>query len=539
MKTGIGLRTKYYQEVLDQKPRLPWFEVITENFMGAGGRPKFVLESVRKNYPVAFHGVGLSIGSQDPLRREYLDGLKNLVSDFAPFIVSDHLSWSRHNGQNSHDLLPIEYTEKTLAHVAARVMKVQEHLGRKLYLENPSAYVMSRSNEMRESEFLRELCRRTGCGVMLDVNNLVVNKYNLGVDYDLYLEDIRAVDVPQFHVAGHAVNAQIRVDTHDNAPDAETIMLLKKAMGLWPQALPLIEWDDHLPELSALISMAREIDLMGAEIVPDFSEKKWQRETIEVAMPHSQNRLAPMFWSYIFSPEGLHNQSPEIEKEFFTQSTSATVGMSVYNSGFFLRALAVLENVFPKLKFVCGALFTDLMRGYLQAYPPVEDSIDFIGADLPAYLATADLPEALGGARKIFVDLAALEKARQQAFWSRDAQHLDLSVLQNLNSDAWVNQKICLLPSVQVLNVTYDVLSTFNEIDAHRSPDLPVERPYTILVFRDGHGVHAQEVTARHADIFNKLQEPVPLIYFVEEKYCTAEEFLRFLNTYYGHIQFA
>ena len=200
---GLGLRNVHFEHILQHWPDVDWFEAISENFMDSGGRPRHVIRQVANRYPVVLHGVSLSIGSTDPLNLDYLARLRALAAEVQPQWVSDHLCWTGVMGLNSHDLLPVPLTEETLAHIVPRVHKVQEVLGRPLILENPSTYVSFRDNAMSEPEFLRALADQTGCGLLLDVNNVYVTCFNAGADTAAYLDAFPWDHVVQMHLAGH------------------------------------------------------------------------------------------------------------------------------------------------------------------------------------------------------------------------------------------------------------------------------------------------------------------------------------------------
>ncbi|MES1166301.1 MAG: DUF692 domain-containing protein, partial [Verrucomicrobiota bacterium] len=214
---GLGLRREHYQHVVEQRPAVDWFEVISENFMVPGGNPRRVLERVRRDYPVVLHGVSLSIGSTDPIDHAYLDGLDALARAVEPAWISDHLCWGTAHGFNAHDLLPLPYTTAALAHVVARVSAVQERLKRRILLENPSSYLAFRGSEMSEADFLAEVARRADCGILLDVNNIYVSAHNHGFDARAYLAAMPAERIGQIHLAGHSVDGALLIDTHDAA----------------------------------------------------------------------------------------------------------------------------------------------------------------------------------------------------------------------------------------------------------------------------------------------------------------------------------
>jgi hypothetical protein len=250
---GIGLRSKHYERFLAGAPAVGWIEAISENFIGVGGRPLAVLEKVRRDFPVVLHGVSLSIGSVDPLDREHLAGLRELADRIEPAYVSDHLCWGTHRGRYLHDLLPLPYTEEALEHVAGRVQKVQDALGRQILLENVSSYVAFRGSTMPEWEFVAQVAERADCGILLDINNVHVSARNHGFDSREYLAALPPDRVGQFHLAGHSDRGTYLFDTHD-APVADAVWdLYAAAVRRFGRVPALVEWDDHVPELERLI----------------------------------------------------------------------------------------------------------------------------------------------------------------------------------------------------------------------------------------------------------------------------------------------
>jgi uncharacterized protein (UPF0276 family) len=249
---GLGLRREHYQHVVENHPQVGWFEVISENFMVPGGNPRRVLEAVRRDYPVVLHGVSLSIGSVDPLDRRYLDQLRALADAVEPAWVSDHLCWGSAHGMYAHDLLPIPYTEEALAHVTARVAAVQEHLGRRILLENPSSYLALKGAEMSEWEFLAALATRADCGILLDVNNIYVSAHNHGFDPRQYLAGIPGDRVGQIHLAGHTEQGNLLIDTHDGRVRAEVWALYAEAVARFGRRSTMIEWDARVPAFEVL-----------------------------------------------------------------------------------------------------------------------------------------------------------------------------------------------------------------------------------------------------------------------------------------------
>lgn len=249
---GIGLRTLHFGEILERRPAIDFFEAITENFLDTGGRPRNVLDRVAERYPVVLHGVSLSIGSADPLDLGYLRKVKELARRVDAPWVTDHLCWTGTAGRNVHDLLPLPLNEETLAHVALRVRTVQEFLERPLHLENPSTYLEFRSSTMGEAEFLSRLTDLTGCGLLLDVNNVFVSCVNHGWDAEAYIDAVPADRVVQVHLAGHTDKGTHLLDTHSDHVKDEVFRLYARLLARTGPVATLVEWDEDIPALDVV-----------------------------------------------------------------------------------------------------------------------------------------------------------------------------------------------------------------------------------------------------------------------------------------------
>jgi uncharacterized protein (UPF0276 family) len=263
---GAGLRAEHYADVLrgpssapsaaDSTPgdsRVDWFEAISENYMETGGRPLAVLEAVRRDYPVALHGVALSIGGTDPLDAVYLDALAALVERIEPAIVSDHLCWTSFAGRQLFDLLPLPLTEEVLEHVASRAREVQDRLGCRILLENPSTYLGWKCTDIPEAEFLTELALRADCGLLLDINNVHVTCTNMGLDPYGYIDAIAPECVGQIHLAGFEVMDGYLFDTHSRPVSDEVWALYRHALERIGPRTTMVEWDADIPSWSRLV----------------------------------------------------------------------------------------------------------------------------------------------------------------------------------------------------------------------------------------------------------------------------------------------
>lgn len=251
---GAGLRAEHYGDILAAPVELDWFEAISENYTDSGGRPLHVLEQVRRDYPVALHGVALSIGSTDPLDLDYLDRLAALADRIEPALVTDHLCWCGVDGAVLHDLLPLPYTEEALSHVVERVGRVQDHLRQRILLENPSTYVAFAHSTIAESAFLAALAERADCGILLDVNNVYVSATNLGFDPYHYIDEIPPQRVGQIHLAGFTDMESYLFDTHSAPVHSDVWALYRHACARFGEVATLVEWDADIPPLSRLVA---------------------------------------------------------------------------------------------------------------------------------------------------------------------------------------------------------------------------------------------------------------------------------------------
>ena len=244
---GLGLRNQHFDHILNTSPEVDWFEVISENFMDSFGRPRQILQQIAERYPVVMHGVSMSIGSTDPLNFHYLKSLKTLADEVQPAWVSDHLCWTGVLTTNSHDLLPLPLNEESLQHVCGRIKQVQEYLERPLIIENPSTYASFKNSDIPEWEFLRLMTEETGCGLLLDVNNVYVSSFNNDFNPVEYIQGIPHDKVVQMHLAGHQNMGNYIIDTHDREVTNPVWKLFQMTYQLASEAAILLEWDGNIP----------------------------------------------------------------------------------------------------------------------------------------------------------------------------------------------------------------------------------------------------------------------------------------------------
>lgn len=292
---GVGLRTVHYPHILHEHPNVDWFEIISENFMDSGGRPRYVLEQIAERYPVVMHGVSMSIGSSDPLNHDYLRKLKSLAEKVQARWVSDHVCWTGVAGRNTHDLLPVPYNEETLAHVVARIRTVQEILERPIMLENPSSYVGFTSSTMSEWEFISRMAVEADCGLLLDVNNVFVSGFNHDFDPAEYISALPHERIVQCHLAGHThCNTHI-IDTHDDKVVSPVWELYRLAHRLIGGTSTLLEWDAKIPDFPVVHAEVLKAKQFMSDHLPKFSEPAAPiiAKNDVRAVPHPHSFLIP------------------------------------------------------------------------------------------------------------------------------------------------------------------------------------------------------------------------------------------------------
>lgn len=266
---GIGLRHEHYGSLIEEgvPAGVGWIEAISENFLTPGGRPWAALEAARARVPVVLHGVSLGLGNVDQLDATYLAQLRALAGRIEPAVISDHLCWGAFGGHHAHDLLPLPFTEEVIAHVVSRIERVQEALGRRLLLENVSSYLRFRGNDMSEAEFVAEVVRRADCGILLDLNNIVVSAANHGFSVESYLDAMPADRVGHFHLAGHTDHGSFILDSHLGPVPEVVWQVYRQAVRRFGPRPTLIEWDEAVPDLSVVVSQARHAARIEGEVL--------------------------------------------------------------------------------------------------------------------------------------------------------------------------------------------------------------------------------------------------------------------------------
>ena len=489
---GLGLRTVHYEAVLREDPTVDWFELLSENYMVAGGKPLHYLDQICERYPVVMHGVSLSIGSTDPLDWDYLKRLKALAKRVEPAWVSDHLCWTGVDGTNLHDLMPLPYTGEAVEHVAARVRQAQDFLERRILLENVSSYVTYKQSGMTEWEFLTAVAERSDCLILLDINNIYVSSQNHDFDPIAYLEGVPGERVRQFHLAGHTHNGQLIIDSHDQSLIDPVWNLYDEAVRRFGSVSTMIERDDNIPPLAELLAeldQARchhEAQLaMGSRVqAPARSSDAGEAKRPLPSAP--LQRLQRDFESYVLRGDGADRIGSQIVGN---DTAQASERLGVYWDAYRLRLLEVLETDFPALHTLLGdAQFEDLGHAYIDAHPSHAPSLRWFGRHMADYLRTTK-----GYAsRPMLAEMAAFEWAQGEVFDAEDVRAIEPADMAALAPEHWARMCFELHPSVQRIDLTWNVPAAWAAIDAGEDPPLPArsDRPVTWVLWRNDHDVH-------------------------------------------------
>ena len=293
---GLGLRSKHFDYILKNQPKVDWFEVISENFMDSGGRPRHVLRQIAERYPLVMHGVSLSIGSTDKINLDYLRKLKELAEEIQPLWISDHLCWTGVNGLNTHDLLPVVLNEESLKHICGRIGIIQDILQRPVAFENPSTYLTFKQSTIPEWEFLKHMAEETGCGLLLDVNNVFVSSFNNDFDPILYIHQLPHNRIVQMHIAGHQHCGDYIIDTHDRHVVQDVWKLFALAWKMTGGVATLLEWDSNIPDFEAYhAELLKAKQYMNS--IPLYTDDPAEPEYQEAAISNPVDFLVGNVWS--------------------------------------------------------------------------------------------------------------------------------------------------------------------------------------------------------------------------------------------------
>lgn len=504
---GLGLRTPHYADFLAAKQPLDWLEIITDNFLVPGGKPLVMLDTFRRDYPMAMHGVAMSIGAPVEVDLAYLLQVKALARRIEPLWVSDHLSWVGPGPEQLHDLYPLPYTDEAARHVIAQIRRAQDVLGRRLVIENVSSYIDYQQSTASEWQFLAHIANEADCLLLLDVNNVHVSSVNHGFDPMTYLRALPAGRVQQIHLAGHSDNGNYLVDTHDHPVAQAVWALYAQACRLFGPVATMIERDARIPSLVELLSeldMARHVaslhtmppgePVLQGGVRPTPLASAGTADVPIANLVDTQRRLA----DHVLDRQGA--EAPALVRS--TPAFDSAQRLRVYHHAYRARLSEVLADSFARTCLYMGSdLFGAHAATFAVAHPPLTRSLNRYGAEFPACLARLypDNPE--------LHELAQLDWDLRTCFDGPDVPALDREQVQHEPGHPWLAREAPLHPSLTLRETTTNVVQLWNAIDADQAVP-PVERletPIPLMVWRKGLRSHFQTLEPAQADFMALL----------------------------------
>ncbi len=509
---GVGLRSEHYKSILDHWPKMDWFEAITENFMDSEGQPIAILEKIRARYPIGLHGVSLSIGSADGVNPVYLEKLEKLAERIKPAIISDHLCWTGIGGENLHDLLPLPFTEEAIDHVVRHVDVVQSKLKRTILLENVSSYVTYKHSTLSEWEFLSEVARRSGCGILLDINNIYVNAFNHKFDASTYIQSIPVEAVGQFHLAGHSRRGNFLFDTHNDYTIEPVWKLYEEALARFGKTTTLIEWDANIPVFEELAKEAKRArgfyekskNLRSGAIHCAPSDKHDDNGR-DKSRPYGDVHFPKLSDLQKLFTESMHPDHPKKSDRKLSALLNPQGGdrgierIGVYSEGYIARFQESLSEGFPTIRKILGdEIFADASKNYAEIFISQDYNLTWIGKYFPGFLKKSSILKKF----PYFVDLAALEWEVAKSFHGALKNPADLTSLSKINPEHFENLRFEFQPTASIISSEWPIGDIWNA-----KKNLEVKKaPQDVLVYRSGFKVLCEKLSAPEAKIFLNLQ---------------------------------
>lgn len=476
---GLGLRPKHYSHILESKPSVDWFEIISENFMDTDGRPRRNLDKIREHYPLVMHGVALSIGTIDPLNSEYLTKLKKLADDIQPAWMTDHLCWTGVAHKNSHDLLPVPYTEEALRHIVQRLREVQDYLERPIAMENPSTYLEFKQSSMPEAEFIARMAEESGCNLLLDVNNVYVTCYNHRLDPKTYLDALPLERVIQIHLSGHTNKGTHIIDTHDDYVADDVWSLYKYVVhkaGRVPNTM--VEWDDHIPEFDVLyeeLGKAKAASIAASTYTfPNlFEEQVPQRPNHETLLQHAQHHMLDA----ILLGDMFDSQPDRWIRSKTAFSPSDQLG--VYINAYRYRLHDVVAEDYPVLRAYLGdEEFNRLIWNFVNSEAPTHFNVGRFAIKLWGFVVAQRPEDAFAH------ELCQLETAIAQLTDPQETAPLEPKHLAGLTAEALMQSRLYPRAALQLLAFNYPTNAYYRAVMEEKSPAKPNLGASYIAVFR-------------------------------------------------------
>ncbi len=496
---GLGLRSPHIAQIKQDHPNyIDWFEIISENYIEMQGIAHQNLEAIKEHYPVILHGVSLSIGTIDTLNSEYLTKLKKLADWVNPAWVSDHLCWTGIAHQNTHDLLPVPYTEEALAHIVARIKQVQDYLGRRLIFENPSTYLEFASSYMPEEEFLSRMSEESGCGLLLDVNNIYVSCYNHKRDPKSYIDALPLDHVYQIHLAGHTNKETHIIDTHNGPVIDEVWQLYKYVIHKAGFISTMIEWDDDIPPLSDVVAELDKARKIVANIDDDFSLPKFSP-----APHHIANQNVPLNENMsLMQGVILNGLSPDDHLSWIKPKQELTQAeqIQIYAGGYRERLISITLKDYPFLEVYVGP---EKMRRLVGDFVNKTPSPFYDTGRYPALFYEFLLQQNIDD--HILLEIAEFESVLSATEYKKENQALCSKDINNFDISSFLTHKVEFVESLSIHSFSWNVFDCYNHFLEKKELCSLDKIPSHIAVFYKDGKVWRLELEALEKDFILSL----------------------------------
>lgn len=504
---GLGLRIPHYAHIFEHTPPVDWFEIISENFMDTDGKAKRNLARIRESYPVVMHGISLSIGTVDPLNSEYLQKLKKLANEIKPAWISDHLCWTGIAHKNSHDLLPVPYTEEALKHIVSRIKQVQDYLERPIVLENPSTYLEFKTSHIPEAEFIAAMAQESGCHLLLDVNNVYVSCYNHRLDAKAYIDALPMDKVAQIHLSGHSNYGTHIIDTHDDHVVNEVWSLYKYVIHKAGRTInTMIEWDDNVPEWNVLyaeLGQAKEAAANAKDYAP--------LPNLCADRPHYvANNITPLAEAESLMQEAiLQGAAIDTKPDHWIRAKeqfSPADQLAVYINAYRYRLYDVTAEDYPVLRHYLGAeAFHQLITDFVNTVHSEHFNVGRYAAHLPDFLMHHRAGDGFAQ------ELAILENTISQLHDHEETIPLEPAHLAGITAESLMEYTLAPRTALQLFSFMYPVNDYYIAVKEEKTPQLPEPAKTFLAVFRHEDVVWRMELAENEYHLLHKLFAGVPI----------------------------
>lgn len=504
---GLGLRIAHYAHIFEHWPQVDWFEVISENFMDTDGRAKRNLARIRERYPVVMHGIALSIGTVDPLNSDYLQKLRKLADFVKPSWISDHLCWTGIAHKNTHDLLPVPYTEEALKHIVTRIKQVQDFLERPIALENPSTYLEFTSSHIPESEFIARMAQESGCSLLLDVNNVYVSCYNHRLDPKAYIDALPLDKIVQIHLSGHSNMGTHIIDTHDDYVVDEVWALYRYVTHKAGRTLnTMVEWDDKIPAWEVLFAELDKAKAAAAS-AQQYASLPYMAQP---STPYITNAITPLAESQSLMQEaiflgGVMDSKPDTwirSKERF----AAKDQLAVYINAYRYRLYDVTAEDYPVLQHYLGnKVFDGLIKDFINVAQSEHFNVGRYSAQLPEFVAGHPAGDAMA------CELAQLENSVCQLVDPPETIALEPHHLTGLTPESLMESTLHPRTALQLFAFEYPVNDYFIAVKEGQAPKPPEPQKSFVAVFRHEDVVWRMALFENEYHLLQKLFAGAPI----------------------------